>query len=262
MQMTGQERIAANRQQVWDTLYDPAILKRCIPGCQSLTEEADDKLRVIAEVKIGPIGARFNALVTRSQVDPLQGYTMSIVGQGGTVGFVKSDAKLRLADDSNGGTVLSYEVDAEVGGRLAQLGGPLLDATAKQLSAKFFRQLGSVVGAPAALPAAVAAPSAALGAPAAATKPIAGTAAAAPSSAAARGLPVAWLLGLCVAALVGYLIGHAGHADRASDWVGLSIGLLVIVVAAAGFELGRRAGSPVLSVDPALLARLIDEAKR
>jgi carbon monoxide dehydrogenase subunit G len=245
MQMTGQERIAATKQQVWETLYDPEVLKRCIPGCQSMTREADDRLRVIAEIKIGPIGARFNALVSRSDLDPPNGYTMTIDGQGGTVGFVKSGAKLRFADDPAGGTLLTYEVDAEVGGRLAQLGGPILDATAKQLSAKFFRQLGAAMNGAAASP-----PVATLPAAISSTTPLAGPA---PSG---RGLPVAWLLALCTSSLVGYLIGRAGSAAGTSDWIGLSIGLLVVIVAAAGFEFGRRTATPVLTLDASLLARL------
>jgi uncharacterized protein len=244
MQMSGQERIAAPRQQVWETLYDPEVLKRCIPGCQSLTQEADDKLRVIAEIKIGPIGARFNALVTRADADPPNACAMLIHGQGGTVGFVKSAAKLRLSDDANGGTVLAYDVDAEVGGRLAQLGGPILDATAKQLSAKFFRQLGAAIGAQT---------------PAPTTSVVAARPAAVSSSPSAspRSLSVAWLLALGAAALVGYLIGHAQPAAQASDWRGLALGLLVIVVAAAGFEFGKRNAAPVLNLDPALVSRLL-----
>lgn len=250
MQITGQETIAAPRQQVWDSLLDPETLKRCIPGCQSLTQEADNRLRVIAEVKIGPIGARFNALVTRSDITPLQGYTMQIEGHGGTVGFVKSTAKLRLSEGANGATLLGYDLDAEVGGRLAQLGGPILDATSKQLSGKFFRQLGSVLGAPAAPVAASLQPVAAAPVPRQQLAP-----------AAASGMPVAWLLALCVAALVGYLIGHAGNADHASDLMGLAIGLLVVIVAAAGFEFGRRS-APVVMLDPSALARLLEERKQ
>jgi len=243
MQMSGQETIAASRQRVWDTLYDPEILKRCIPGCQSLTQEADDRLRVIAEIKIGPIGARFNAVVTRSDVDAPRACAMRIEGQGGTVGFVKSAAKLRLSDAANGGTVLTYEVDADVGGRLAQLGGPILDATAKQLSAKFFRQLGAAIGAP---PSASPATTGAL--PATASAP----------ATAARSLSPWWTaLAVCVAALVGYLLGNAQSAGGAADWRGLALGLLVIVVAAAGFELGKRSAAPVLQVDPALVTRLL-----
>jgi uncharacterized protein len=254
MQMSGQERIAAARQDVWKALDDPEILKRCIPGCQSLTKEADGRLRTIAEIKIGPIGARFNALVTRSEIDPPHGYTMTIEGQGGTVGFVKSGAKVRLADEPSGGTLLSYELEAEVGGRLAQLGGPMLDATAKQLAAKFFRQLGAIVTSPAE-PAAAAQPVAAsVSAAAAARQPY--------TPAAAHGFPVAWMLAVSVAALVGYLIGHAGRGGDASDWMGLSIGLLVVIVAAAGFEFGRRSAAPVLTLDPSVLTRILEEAKR
>jgi carbon monoxide dehydrogenase subunit G len=260
MQMIGQQRIAAPKQRVWETLYDPEILKRCIPGCQSMTREADDRLRVIAEVKIGPIGARFNALVSRADLDPPHGYTMRIDGQGGTVGFVKSGAKLRFSDDPSGGTLLHYEVDAEVGGRLAQLGGPILDATAKQLSAKFFRELGSVMNggstaAALARPAPAAGSGASVASPAAVARPA--TASAAPTTApTSRGLPVAWLLAICVAALAGYLVGHAGQSGTGSEWMGLSIGLLVIIVAAAGFEFGRRSATPSLTLDAALLARL------
>ncbi|HET8937252.1 MAG TPA: carbon monoxide dehydrogenase subunit G [Polyangiales bacterium] len=248
MQITGQETIAAPRQQVWDSLLDPETLKRCIPGCQSLTQEADNRLRVIAEVKIGPIGARFNALVTRSDVTPLQGYTMQIEGHGGTVGFVKSTAKLRLSEGANGATVLGYDLDAEVGGRLAQLGGPILDATSKQLSGKFFRQLSSVLG--------TAQAAATTMQPAAAEVAVSQM-----PKQAAIGVPVAWLLALCVAALVGYLVGHADRADRASDWMGLALGLLIVIVAAAGFEFGKRS-APVVMLDPAALARLLEERKK
>jgi len=246
MQMTGQQRIPASRQQVWDGLYDPEVLRRCIPGCQSVTKEAEDRMRAAAEIKIGPIGARFTGTVALSDIDPLNSYTLSIDGQGGTVGFVKSIAKVTLTDAAEGGTLLAYELDAQVGGRLAQLGGPIMDATAKQLAGRFFQQFGTVVGQPAA----------------AATAAAAGVAtprsyaAAAPS----HGLPMAWILALVVAALTGYLIGHSGNAP--SDWMGLAIGLLTVIVAAAGFEFGRRAAAPVVILDAALLARLFEESKR
>jgi len=260
MQMTGQQRIAASRQKVWEALNDPDVLRRCIPGCQSLEKEADDRLKATVEVKIGPIGARFNGAVTLSDLDPPNGYTITGEGQGGTVGFAKGGAKVRLADDA-GGTLLSYEVDAQVGGRLAQLGGPIIDATAKQLAGKFFEQFGQVVGG-AAQPQAAAAPA---GAPAAATAPVAGIAPArSPAAAPApQGLPVAWMLAVCVAALVGYLVGH-GHGQGvagSSDWMGLAIGLLVVIVAYAGFEFGRRSAAPTLVLDPALLARLGQETR-
>lgn len=248
MEMTGQQRIAAPPPQVWEMLNDPDILKRCIPGCQVLTRESDEKLRATLEIKIGPIGVRLNGTVTLSDIDPPKGYSMTVEGQGGTVGNVKGAIKVRLASDDNGGTLLSYEVAAQVGGRLAQLGGPIIDTTARQLAGKFFQQLDAVLGKPAE------APLVPQSSAAAATF----SAHAAPS----RAANIAWLLALVVAALVGYLIGHARRGGGDSDWLGLAIGLLLMSVAAAGFEFGRRTAAPVVVLDSSLLARLIDEKKR
>jgi carbon monoxide dehydrogenase subunit G len=262
MQMTGEQRIAAPRQRVWEALNDPEVLRRCIPGCQSLEKEADDRLRAVAEVKIGPIGARFNGAVTLSDLDAPNGYTITGEGQGGTVGFAKGGARVRLADAGADATLLTYEVDAQVGGRLAQLGGPIIDATAKQLAGKFFQQFGEVV-APSAQPAAAAAePQAAAGpaAPVASAAPAAARTVAPAAAAQPGGLPMAWVLAVVVAALVGYLIGHA-QGGTGSEWMGLAIGLLLMVVAAAGFEYGRRTATPVVTLDPALLARLSEDKR-
>jgi carbon monoxide dehydrogenase subunit G len=240
--MTGEQRIAASRERVWEALNDPAILRQCIPGCQSLDKEADGRLKAIVEIRIGPIGARFNGAVTLSDLDPPNAYTITGEGQAGTVGFAKGGAKVRLVDDK-GGTLLSYEVDAQVGGRLAQLGGPIIDATAKQLAGKFFEKFEAIVGGQS-LP----------------VKPGAGAGGTPLSSphagAAPRGWPVAWILALVVAALTGFLVGRGQAGASGSDWMGLSIGLLVAVMAVAGYAFGRRSAAPVVVLDPALLARL------
>jgi carbon monoxide dehydrogenase subunit G len=241
MKMTGEQKIAAPRQKVWEGLNDPAVLRQCIPGCQSLEKEADGRLTAVVAIKIGPIGARFAGAVTLSELEPPNGYTITGEGQGGTVGSAKGGAKVRLTEDA-GGTLLSYEVEAQVGGRLAQLGGPIIDATAKQLAGKFFEQFSAILA-----PAAPAAASVKAAAPVAAQAP----AVAMPS----RGFPASWLLALVVAALAGYLVGHGGGGGQ-TDWMGLAIGLLLMIVAAAGFEYGRRAAAPVLVLDEALLARL------
>lgn len=248
MRMSGEQRIAGSRQRVWDALNDPDVLRQCIPGCQSLERQADGRLKATVEIKIGPIGARFNGAVTLSDIDPPNGYTLTGEGQGGTAGSAKGSAKVRLAEDHSA-TLLSYEVDAQVGGRLAQLGGPIIDATAKQLAGRFFKTFGEIVGAPAKTAIAQAAGATEMAAP-----PVVG---AAPASVppAQRGLPMAWILAVVVAALVGFLIGR-GQGGTGSDWMGLAIGLLVVIVAAAGFEFGRRAAAPVLTLDAALLARL------
>ena len=117
MKMSGEQRIAATRQQVWEALNDPEVLRRCIPGCQSLTKESDTRMVATVEIKIGPIGARFNGAVELADIQAPESYTLIIEGQGGTVGSVKSIAKVRLSDDA-GGTLLSYDVDAQVAGRL------------------------------------------------------------------------------------------------------------------------------------------------
>lgn len=243
MQMTGQQRISATRQQVWNALNDPEVLKRCIPGCQSLTKESDTRMVATVEIKIGPIGARFNGAVELADIVAPDSYTLVIEGQGGTVGSVKSIAKVKLSDGGDGVTVLSYDVDAQVSGRLAQLGGPIMDATAKQLAARFFGQFGNVITGPAPAAAGVAAAGAVRGA-----------------APAMRGSPVIWALSVAVAAVAGYLIGQGGGVSQA-DWMGIAIGLLLLIVGAAGFEFGRRAAAPVVTLDPQLLARLLEDKR-
>lgn len=235
MRMSGEQRIAAPRARVWAALNDPEVLRQCIPGCQSLTKEADDRLRATVEIKIGPIGAKFDGVVTLSDLNPPESYTITGQGQGGTVGTAKGGAKVRLAE-AGAETVLSYEVDAEVGGRLAQLGGPIIDATAKQLAAKFFRQFAEVVAGPVAAPAVAAAPApgaAALPAPAAA--PPAG---AAPTSIARPAAPWAWISTVVLALLAGF---YLGLSQVGLGWLLLVI-ILLIVAAGAGYETGRRSG--------------------
>ncbi|MFP5305856.1 MAG: CoxG family protein [Gammaproteobacteria bacterium] len=247
MKMVGEQRIAASRQKVWEALYDPDVLRRCIPGCQSLAKESDTRMVAVAEIKIGPIGARFNGAVELSDIDPLNAYTMTIEGQGGTVGSVKSIARVRLSDDGNGGSVLAYEVDAQVAGRLAQLGGPIMDATAKQLAARFFTQFGKNVGVPVEVPAAAAA--------AAVARP------ALPAAAPSAGSRLAWVLSVVVAGLVGYLIGRSMGVEGQAEWMGIAIGALLVIVGAAGFEYGRRAAAPVVTLDAQLLAKLLEVPK-
>src|SRR5215469_15304680 len=144
MDMTGERRIEAPRQTVWQALNDPAVLKASIPGCESLEKLSDTDMKAIAAVKIGPISARFNGTVHLSDIDAPNGYTIGGEGQGGVAGFAKGGAKVRL-EDAGGGTVLRYEVHAQVGGRIAQLGARLIDATAKQMADAFFNRFSEEV---------------------------------------------------------------------------------------------------------------------
>ena len=243
MKMTGTQRISAAPQRVWQALNDPAVLRASIPGCQSLDREADDRYAAVVEVKIGPIGARFRGTVSIADIEPGKGYTLALQGNGGIAGSVKGSATVRLREEA-GGTLIAYEVDAEVGGRMAQLGGPIIDATARQLAGKFFARFAEAVsGGGVAMEAPVAA--------AAAT-----TTAARPAARAAGGFPLAWVLTSAITALAGFLIGRA-HGVAGSDWAGLAIGLLVIVVAAAAFDFGRRSATPVVVLDQAMLRKLL-----
>jgi uncharacterized protein len=200
MKMSGQQRIGAPRADVWKALNDPEVLKRCIPGCQSVTKESENRMVAAAEIKIGPIGARFNATVELSDIVPAESYTMNIDAQGGTVGFVKAVAKVKLTDDG-AATLLSYDMDAQISGRLAQLGGPIMDATARQMASRFFAQLGSVIGGPVQAP--VAAIEASDGTPGVAVGR-------------RRTVSIAWLL---VALLLGFIAGSEWGRRNASTYI-------------------------------------------
>ena len=130
MEMTGEYRIPASREQVWAALNDPEILKASIPGCESLERTGENGFTAAVVAKVGPVRARFTGAVTLQDLDPPNGYTISGEGKGGAAGFAKGDARVRLAEDG-GATLLSYEVTANVGGKLAQLGSRLIDGTAK-----------------------------------------------------------------------------------------------------------------------------------
>jgi carbon monoxide dehydrogenase subunit G len=137
MDMTGERRIPAPRQAVWEALNNPEVLKASIPGCESLEKLEGDQMKATASVKVGPISARFSGKVQLTDIDPPNGYRISGEGQGGVAGFAKGGADVALTDDG-AGTLLKYQVNAQVGGKLAQLGGRLIDATAKQMADAFF----------------------------------------------------------------------------------------------------------------------------
>ena len=144
MDMTGERRIPAPRQTVWEALNNPEVLKASIPGCESLEKLADDQMKATAAVKVGPISARFTGKVQLTDIDPPNGYRISGEGQGGVAGFAKGGANVALTDDG-ADTLLSYQVNAQVGGKLAQLGGRLIDATAKQMADAFFDRFSKQV---------------------------------------------------------------------------------------------------------------------
>ena len=202
MDMTGDFRIAAPREAVWKALNDPEILRQSIPGCEELQKTADNEFTAKVTVKVGPVKARFTGKVTLSDLDPPNGYKISGEGQGGPAGFAKGGADVKLASDGDG-TVLSYNVNAAIGGKLAQIGARLIDGTAHKLAEDFFGRFASLVSAGAA-PAVAAGPAAVEPAPtpapvAAPSQPAAPSAEAAPG----RGLkPWVWVVGLIVVAIL------------------------------------------------------------
>lgn len=144
MDLTGEERIPAPRETVWAALNDPDILSKCIPGCQSLERTGDNQMAAVSKLKIGPVSATFKGTVTLSNIVPPESYTISGEGSGGIAGFAKGGADVKLTEDGDG-TILSYSVNAKIGGKLAMLGSRLIDSSSKKLAEKFFRKLNKAV---------------------------------------------------------------------------------------------------------------------
>ena len=138
MTMTGEVTLPADRPTIWRALNDPEVLKACIPGCQSLERTGENGFAATAKLKIGPVSATFKGNVELTDLDPPNGYKINGEGQGGIAGSAKGGAAVKLSDAPEGGTVLSYNVEANVGGKIAQLGARLIDGTAKKLADQFF----------------------------------------------------------------------------------------------------------------------------
>jgi uncharacterized protein len=141
--MSGEYVLPADRAMVWAKLNDPQILKVCIPGCESFEVDADGAYHVAAKVKIGPVSTRFKGTVTLSELDPPNSYKISGQGDGGISGFAKGGARVRL-EDAEGGTKLIYDVEAEIGGKIAQLGSRLVASVAKKNADEFFANFAGV----------------------------------------------------------------------------------------------------------------------
>ncbi|WP_193180871.1 SRPBCC family protein [Nisaea sediminum] len=157
MDMSGEYLVPAPRQKVWEALNDPEILKQCIPGCEEVNRTGDNAFDAKVSAKVGPVKAKFTGAVTLSDIDPPNGYTISGEGKGGAAGFAKGGAKVALSD-AEGGTLLKYDVNAQVGGKLAQIGARLIDSTAKKMANDFFKTFSEVVGEGGEAPAAATAP--------------------------------------------------------------------------------------------------------
>jgi len=144
MEMHGELRIPAPRMQVWEKLNDPEILKACIPGCEAIEKVSDTEFTAKVVARVGPVKASFSGKVTLSDLNPPVGYTIIGEGTGGVAGFAKGSAKVSL-DDAGAETVLRYGVQAQVGGKLAQIGSRLIDATSRKMADDFFNRFVGVM---------------------------------------------------------------------------------------------------------------------
>lgn len=196
MEMTGEYKIPASRERVWEALNDPEILKACIPGCQELNKDSDTEMSAKVSARVGPVSAKFAGKVQLSDIDPPNGYKISGEGTGGVAGFAKGGAEVQLADDG-AGTVLTYKATATVGGKLAQIGSRLIDSTAKKMADDFFGKFAEEVGGGAE---ATAEPASAEPAPATAAAP------ASPEQKSGGLSPTVWIGGLVAIVVVVVLV--------------------------------------------------------
>ncbi len=207
MDMTGEFRIAAPRQRVWEGLNDPAILKESIPGCETIEKISDTEFTAKVVAKVGPVKATFNGKVRLSDLDAPNSYTIAGEGTGGVAGFAKGSAKVGLREE-DGVTVLGYQAQAHVGGKLAQIGSRLIDATARKMAQDFFGKFAAVMAPPAggAAAAGPAAPVARTALPQLSAPPAQATA-----IADFRLPPAVWVSGLValVALMLYFFTGHA-----------------------------------------------------
>jgi len=144
MKIHGEHKLPVDRKTVWDALNDPQVLKESIPGCTELEVSEKNHFKAIVALKIGPVSAKFNSEVKLSDIVVHKSYRISGEGKGGAAGFAKGGANITL-EDYDQGTTLKYNVDAQIGGKLAQLASRLIDSTAKNLAGKFFDNFVKIV---------------------------------------------------------------------------------------------------------------------
>ncbi|MBC8635369.1 carbon monoxide dehydrogenase subunit G [Caballeronia sp. EK] len=147
MEFTGSQTIAATREQVWKGLNDAAVLQACVPGCEEFIGESDDEYKAVVVAKVGPVKARFKGTLVISDRDGPNGYRILGQGEGGIAGFGKMNATVTLVDADEGGTLLTYVADAQVGGKLAQIGSRLVTSVANKLAAEFFTRFNATMSA-------------------------------------------------------------------------------------------------------------------
>jgi uncharacterized protein len=158
MELANTRIVPASQLQVWAALNDPAMLKECVPGCESLEADGDRAWRVVMATRVGPVSARFNGRMQMTDIDEPNAYTLNFEGQGGAAGFARGEARVTLAPHGDGQTAMTYVAKAQVGGKLAQIGSRLVDGAAAKTADDFFARFVDRVSAPQVPPAPVAEP--------------------------------------------------------------------------------------------------------
>lgn len=141
MDMQGSRHLAVTQQQAWDALNEPGVLKACIPGCDKVEATGENQYAIGMAVRVGPVAARFNGKILLADVQPPNSYTLNFEGQGGAAGFGKGSAKVNLSPPVEGaGCELNYTAQAQVGGKIAQVGQRLVDGVARSMAEDFFKR--------------------------------------------------------------------------------------------------------------------------
>jgi carbon monoxide dehydrogenase subunit G len=143
MDMTGEERIHARREIVWEALNTPGVLRKCIPNCENLERKSPTEMTATVKLKLGPISTNFKGDITLTNLNPPESYTIVVEGQGGIAGFAKGSSDVKLVQEGEY-TVLTYETKAQMGGKLAMLGSRMIDSSSKKLAAQFFKKFNKL----------------------------------------------------------------------------------------------------------------------
>jgi len=146
MEMTGEQLIPQSQDVTWKALNDTAVLKACIPGCESIEQTGDNEYHLVMTARVGPVSAKFKGRMTLSDIVAPHSYRLVFEGQGGVAGFAKGEASVNLTPQE-GGTKLAYAVKAMIGGKLAQVGSRLIDGVAKKIAGEFFTAFNARVSA-------------------------------------------------------------------------------------------------------------------
>jgi len=145
MKMAGEQQLAAPPDKVWAAMNDPDVLMRAIPGCKELVKLSDTEFAAKVMVKVGPIKATFKGAVSLTDIEVPESYTIVGEGKGGIAGFAKGSAAINLEPDGPDGTILRYDVETRIGGKIAQLGARMIESTARRLTASFFDEFNDIV---------------------------------------------------------------------------------------------------------------------